>query len=162
MRKLCLLAGLLFVIAAPLAAAPNDIAPRWNGLTTEQKEFLLEAFRLDAGQQALFHDNVPIEIKQAALDSLWGMLTPERRLQVLLYAHIERPFDQAAESATRVDVPRWDSLTETQKKRALDRFRLDPSQQMVWQALSPELRQAAFEMLWNYLDAAQRQEIVAP
>lgn len=157
LRTLCL----ILFLTAPLLA-DTAAAPRWNGLTTEQKEYLLEAFRLDAGQQTLFHEKVPVEVKQAALDALWGVLTPERRVQVLLYAHIERPFDETAEAATANPAPAWESLSEVQQRRALEAFRLDATQQMVWNALTPDLRQATFSLLWSYVDPADRQQIVAP
>lgn len=149
------------LLTAPLLA-DTGVAPRWNGLTSEQKEYLLEAFRLDPGQQALFHEKVPVEVKQGALDALWGVLTPERRLQVLLYAHIERPFDETAEAATGPPAPSWEGLTEAQRQRAVQAFRLDGTQQMVWNALTPDLRQATFSLLWGYIEPAQRQQILAP
>lgn len=136
--------------------------PQWRSLDPEQQRFLLEAFQLSPEMMQGFAANVPDEWKQNMLNSLWGALTPEKRVQVALYAHIQKPFDSQAESTAKVAAPRWDKLSKLQQFRVLEAARMDNTQRGIFESLPPELRQAAFETLWSYLDPAVRQRVLAP
>ncbi len=136
--------------------------PEWRNLNSEQRQFLLEAFQLDAGMRQGFADAVPDDIKQNLLNSLWSVLTPEKRVQVALYAHIEKPFGSTSESTAKVIAPQWNSLTKMQRFRFYEAAKWDATQRGLFEGLPDPLRQGAFEGVWSYLDPASRQRILAP
>lgn len=109
-----------------------------------------------------FSDAVPDEIKQNLLHSLWNVLTPEKRVQVALYAHIEKPFGQASESTARVAAPQFQRLTKMQRFRFYEAAGWDAQQRGLFESLLEPLRQPAFEAIWSYLDPEARQRILAP
>lgn len=136
--------------------------PDWRTLNPQQREFLLEAFQLDAGMRQGFADAVPDDLKQNLLNSLWSVLTPEKRVQVALYAHIEKPFGSSSESTAKVLAPQWNSLTKMQRFRFYEAAKWDATQRGLFEGLPDPLRQGAFEAAWSYLDPASRQRILAP
>lgn len=147
-------------LMTPVAAQPIP-APRWTQLQPQQQAFLIEAFNLGEAQKASFADSIPNEIKQSVLDAMWNLLTPEKRVQVLLYAHIERPFGTTANENARSLAPDWNSLSRTQKARAFEAFRFDQGQRALFEAAPNELKQSAFETLWSYLSPVQRKGILS-
>jgi hypothetical protein len=152
-------AALLICLAAPSwSQAP---APRWNQMQPEQRAFLLEAFNLGDAQKAGFADSIPNEVKQTVLDSMWNLLTPEKRVQVLLYAHLERPFGQISNETSQSAAPAWTSLSKFQKAKAFEAFRFDGNQRAFFESMPTELRQGAFETLWAYLNPASRKVILS-
>ena len=136
--------------------------PQWKTLNQEQQRFLLEAFQVSPEMTQSFASGVPDEWKQNMLNSLWGALTPEKRIQVALYAHIQKPFDSQAETTAKVIAPRWEKLTKLQQFRVYEASRMDNTQRGIFESLPPDMRQAAFETLWAYLDPAARQRVLAP
>lgn len=152
---------ILLILLLTILPAFAEGAPQWAKLTPDQQQYLLEAFNMPESQRGVFAESVPNEIKQALLESLWNVLTPEKRVQVLLYAHLERPFSQASNSTAQVMAPEWTKLTSIQKAKAYEAFKFDPTQKLFWDAMSPELRQLAFNTLWGYLDPQARRLIQA-
>lgn len=112
--------------------------------------------------QQSFGDAVPDEVKQGVLNSLWSVLTPEKRAQVALYAHLQRPFDAQAEETARVIAPQWSRLTRIQQARLYEAAHWDGLQRSLWEGMPAEMRQGAFEALWSYLDPKDRRRILAP
>ena len=135
--------------------------PQWKSLDTEQRQFLLDAFQLAPEVRQSFSDGVPDEIKQGLLNSLWSVLTPEKRVQVALYAHIEKPFGEPSESTAKVVAPSWDKLTKLQRFKVYEAARMDATQRAIFEGLPTELRQGAFEALWSYMDPKARQRVMA-
>jgi hypothetical protein len=152
-------AGLLFWFS-PRAWAQAP-APRWGQMNPEQRVFLLEAFNLGEAQKAGFADSIPNEVKQTLLDSMWNLLTPEKRVQVLLYAHLERPFGEASNETAKSPAPAWTSLSKFQKAKAFEAFHFDGNQRAFFESMPTELRQGAFETLWSYLNPASRKVILS-
>lgn len=152
---------LLLILLLTILPAFAEAAPQWAKLTPDQQQYMLEAFNMPESQRGLFAESVPNELKQALLDSLWNVLTPEKRVQVLLYAHMEKPFSQASNNTAQVMAPEWGKLTTIQKAKAYEAFKFDPTQKMFWDAMTPELRQLAFNTLWGYLDPQARRLIQA-
>lgn len=154
-----ILVALALTILCALPALAQTTAPQWAKLTPDQQQYLLEAFNMPESQRGMFAESVPNEIKQALLDGLWNVLTPEKRVQVLLYAHLEKPFSQASNSTAQVLAPDWGKLTSIQKAKAYEAFKFDPTHKMFWDAMTPELRQLAFNTLWAYLSPEARRSI---
>lgn len=154
MRILAVLTLWLCLQLPGWAQAPS---PRWNGLTSEQQKFLLEGLGVDPATRAQFFDPVPIEVKQALLDSFWSALPPDKQEQVALYAHLVRPID----IQSKVPAPTWANLSERQRGAALDAFKLDPTQRLVFLGMPPDMQQMAVGMMWQYLDPAVRQQVLA-
>lgn len=159
MFKTCILLLLAVSLAAPLSAQSS--APKWAMLKPDQQQFLLEAFNLPEGQKGQFADPVPNEVKQVILDSMWNLLTPEKRIQVLLYAHIEKPFSQASNETASAPAPQWNSLNKIQKARAYEALHWDGTQRGLWESMPAELRQVAFDGLWSYLSPQARKMVMA-
>lgn len=136
--------------------------PQWRALNPEQRQFLLDAFQLDAGMRQTFSDAVPDDIKQNLLNTLWGVLTPEKRVQVALYAHIEKPWSTQSESTSKVLAPQWARLSKLQQFRVFEAAQLDATQRGIFESLPAEIRQGAFEALWSYMDPKARQRVLAP
>ena len=157
--SLALLATVVLTLC-PQAHAQSG-APKWSLLKPDQQQFLLEAFNLPEGQKGQFADPVPNEVKQALLDSMWTILTPEKRIQVLLYAHIEKPFSQASNETAKAQAPQWNSLSKLQKARAYEAFHWDGTQRGLWEGMPAEMRQAAFEAMWSYLSPEVRRMVLA-
>lgn len=150
--------GLIFCC---VSAAPAESAPQWARLSPDQQQYLLEAFNIPDSQKGPFAEGIPNEVKQALLDTMWNVLTPEKRVQILLYAHLEKPFSQASNTTSQVTAPMWAQLTSIQKAKAYEAFKFDPTQKLFWDAMSPELRQVAFNTLWAYLPPEARRGIQA-
>lgn len=112
--------------------------------------------------RAGFSDAVPDEIKQNMLGSLWSVLTPEKRVQVALYAHIEKPFGAESETTGRVLAPEWNKLGKIQRAKVFEAAHWDGNQRALWESMPAELRQAAFSALWSYMDPRDRQRVLAP
>jgi glycerophosphoryl diester phosphodiesterase len=136
--------------------------PQWKSLDAEQRQFLLDAFQLAPEIRQTFSDAVPDDIKQNMLNTLWGVLTPEKRVQVALYAHIEKPWGTQSESTSRVLAPQWSKLTPLQKTRVYEAAHLDGGQRAIFEGLPAEIRQGAFDALWSYMDPKARQRVLAP
>jgi len=136
--------------------------PDWRNLNPEQRAFLMDAFQMDPNLRGTFSDTVPDEIKQNLLNSLWSVLTPEKRVQVALYAHIEKPWGTQSESTAKVLAPQFARLSKLQKFRLYEAAHWDATQRGIFEGLPNELRQGAFEALWSYLDPKARQRILAP
>ena len=136
--------------------------PDWRSLNPEQRVFLMDAFQLAPEARQGFAENVPDELKQNLLNSLWSVLTPEKRVQVALYAHIEKPWSNQSESTSKVLAPSWARLSKLQKFRLYEAAHWDAPQRGIFEALPNELRQGAFEALWSYLDPKARKAILAP
>ena len=153
-------AAILLIVFPGVAQAQSN-APKWSMLRPDQQQFLLEAFNLPEGQKGQFADPVPVEVKQAVLDSMWNLLTPEKRVQVLLYAHIEKPFSQASNETARPQSPQWNSLSKFQKAKFYEAFHWDGTQRGLWEGTPAEIRQAAFEAMWSYLAPEARRQIMA-
>jgi len=136
--------------------------PDWRSLNPEQRVFLLDAFQMAPEVRQGFADNVPDELKQNLLNSLWSVLTPEKRVQVALYAHIEKPWSNQSESTSKVLAPSFAKLSKVQKIRLYEAAHWDATQRGIFEALPNELRQGAFEALWSYLDPKARKAILAP
>jgi hypothetical protein len=136
--------------------------PQWRQLSPEQQNYLLEAFNLAPDMRGGFANTVPDDIKQNLLNSLWNVLTPEKRVQVALYAHIEKPFGQESDATAKVLAPQWAKLTSIQKVRVYEAAKWDGTQRAMWEAMPPELRQGAFDALWSYMDPKARQRVLAP
>ena len=153
--------GLFLAIVCPPVAAQLAV-PQWKTLNPEQRQYLLDAFQLDAGMRQTFSDAVPDDIKQNMLNTLWGVLTPEKRVQVALYAHIEKPWSTQSESTSKVLAPQWAKLTQLQKFRVFEAAHLDATQRGIFEGLPAEIRQGAFEALWSYMDPKARQLVLAP
>jgi hypothetical protein len=137
-------------------------APDWRRLNPEQRAYLLEAFNLDPGMQQSFADAVPDDIKQNLLNSLWGVLTPEKRVQVALYAHIERPFGIESDATAKVIAPQWAKLSKMQRFRVYEAAKMDATQRAIWEGMPAEMRQGAFDALWSYMDPKVRRLVLAP
>lgn len=151
---------LVFVLTGPASAQLPP--PDWRSLNPEQRAFLLDAFQLPPEVRQSFSDGVPDELKQNLLNSLWSVLTPEKRVQVALYAHIEKPWGMQSESTSKVLAPQWGKLSKLQKFRLYEAAHWDTTQRGIFESLPNELRQGAFEALWSYLDPKARQRILAP
>lgn len=136
--------------------------PEWRTLNQEQRVFLLDAFQLSPEVRQGFSDMVPDEVKQNLLNSLWNVLTPEKRVQVALYAHIERPWGVQSETTSKVLAPQWARLSKLQQFRVYEAAHMDATQRGIFEGLPPELRQGAFEALWSYMDPKARQRVLAP
>lgn len=158
-RIACSLALLLVLNAPAHAQLPP---PDWRTLNPEQRAFLMDAFQMDPNLRQTFSDAVPDDIKQNMLNSLWSVLTPEKRVQVALYAHIEKPWSMQSESTSKVLAPQFAKLSKLQKFRLYEAAHWDATQRGIFEALPNELRQGAFEALWSYLDPKARQRILAP
>lgn len=122
----------------------------------------MDAFQLAPEVRQTFSDSVPDEIKQNLLNSLWSVLTPEKRVQVALYAHIEKPWSLQSESTSKVLAPQFAKLSKMQKFRLYEAAHWDATQRGIFESLPNELRQGAFEALWSYLDPKARKAILAP
>lgn len=144
-----------------VAVFAQSSAPQWATMTPQQQEFLLEGLGVPNDQRATFNSSVPNEIKQGLLDSLWAILTPEKRVQVLLYAHLEKPFSETSNQTAEVQAPEWNRLSKFQKAKAYEALKWDGNQRALWEATIPELRQAAFNTLWGYLSPADRKAILS-
>lgn len=136
--------------------------PDWRTLNPEQRAFLMDAFQMDPNLRQTFSDAVPDDIKQNMLNSLWSVLTPEKRVQIALYAHIEKPWGSQSETTSKVLAPQFAHLSKMQKFRLYEAAHWDATQRGIFEALPNELRQGAFEALWSYLDPKARQRILAP
>lgn len=158
-RFACSLA-LLLVLSGTADAQLSP--PDWRTLNPEQRTFLLDAFQLAPEVRGTFSDAVPDEMKQNLLNSLWSVLTPEKRVQVALYAHIEKPWSSQSESTSRVLAPQFAKLSKLQKFRLYEAAHWDATQRGIFESLPNELRQGAFEALWSYLDPKARKAILAP
>ncbi|MBT9583315.1 hypothetical protein IV102_08190 [bacterium] len=160
-RRFACTAGLLVSMMAASAQAQMP-PPQWKTLEPEQRQFLLDAFQLAPEMRQTFSDAVPDEIKQNMLNTLWGVLTPEKRVQVALYAHIEKPWGTQSESTSKVLAPQWAKLSKLQRFRVYEAAHLDATQRTIFEGLPAEIRQGAFEALWSYMDPKSRQRIIAP
>ena len=158
MKRIFLALSLFLCCLTPAFA---EGAPQWAKLSPDQQQFLLEAFNMPDSQRGAFAEGVPNEVKQVLLETMWNVLTPEKRIQVLLYTHLEKPFSQASNSSSQVTAPMWAQLTSVQKVKAYEAFKFDPTQKLFWDAMSPELRQLAFGTLWAYLGPEVRRSIQA-
>lgn len=158
-RFACSLALLLVLSGTARAQMPP---PDWRTLNPEQRAFLMDAFQMAPEVRQSFSDGVPDEIKQNLLNSLWSVLTPEKRVQVALYAHIEKPWSTQSESTSKVLAPQFAKLSKLQKFRVYEAAHWDATQRGIFEALPNELRQGAFEALWSYLDPKARKAILAP
>lgn len=78
-----------------------NLSPQWTVLTTEQKRFLLEAFSINENEQKTLWGPMPDNIKQFIIDSIWKSMTPEKQQQVLIYAHIDKPFSKDSIEASK-------------------------------------------------------------
>ena len=136
--------------------------PEWRTLNGEQRAFLLDAFHMAPELRQSFSDGVPDDLKQNLLNSLWSVLTPEKRVQIALYAHIEKPWSVQSESTSKVLAPQWVKLSKLQKFRLYEAAHWDATQRGIFESLPNELRQAGFEAAWSYLDPKARQRILAP
>lgn len=136
--------------------------PDWRTLTQEQREFLLEAFQLDSSTRQTFADIVPDELKQNLLNSLWSVLTPEKRVQIALYSHIEKPWSAQSEATARAQAPQYSKLSKLQKFHLFEAAHWDATQRGIFENLPNELRQSIFETLWSYLDPKVRKKILFP
>jgi len=136
--------------------------PQWRELNAEQRLFLLDAFQLAPEMRQSFSDAIPDDIKQNLLNTLWGVLTPEKRVQVALYAHIEKPWGSQSETTAKVLAPQWAKLTKLQRFRVFEAAHLDATQRAIFEGLPAEIRQGAFEALWSYMDPKSRQRVLAP
>ncbi|MCW5868153.1 MAG: hypothetical protein KIS61_12915 [Candidatus Eremiobacteraeota bacterium] len=158
-RFACSLALLLGLSGTARAQLPP---PDWRALNPEQRMFLLDAFQLAPEVRGTFSDAVPDDLKQNLLNSLWSVLTPEKRVQVALYAHIEKPWSSQSESTSKVLAPQFVRLSKLQKFRLYEAAHWDATQRGIFESLPNELRQGAFEALWSYLDPKARKAILAP
>ena len=159
-RFACTFCLLLAILCLPAQAQLSP--PEWKQLNQEQRLFLLDAFQLAPEVRQTFADAVPDDIKQNLLNSLWSVLTPEKRVQVALYAHIEKPWSSQSESTSKVIAPNWAKLTKLQHFRVYEAAHWDATQRGIFEALPAEIRQGAFEALWSYLDPKARQRVLAP
>jgi hypothetical protein len=134
--------------------------PQWKSLDSEQRQYLLDAFQLAPDVRQSFSEAVPDEIKQGLLNSLWSVLTPEKRVQVALYAHIEKPFGDPSESTAKVVTPSWEKLSKPQRFKVYEAARMDATGRAIFEGLPAELRQSAFEAIWSYMDPKARQRVM--
>ena len=156
-----LLLVIMFITGFISAAVAANLAPQWVALTTEQKQYLLEAFSIDANQQKLYWNPLPENMKQFIIDSMWKSIPPEKQQQVLIYAHIDKPFTKASDATSNIPAPKWVSLTARQQGQLTEAFGFDSTQLTVWNTLPNEIRQLYVDSVWPYIPSEKKQLILS-
>lgn len=150
-----LFSGIITVAFA--AKAP----PKWTSLTAEQKQFLMEAFKLDKNNGKLYWEPLPDDMKQFLIDNIWKTITPEKQQQILLYAHIDTPFSEASNEASKYPAPKWNSLSAKQQALLTDSLNLDVAQRGIWNNLPVDIKQLYIEAIWPYIATEKKNAILS-
>ncbi|MEQ8188209.1 MAG: hypothetical protein ABRQ39_09605 [Candidatus Eremiobacterota bacterium] len=138
-----------------------SLSPQWTVLTAEQKRFLLEAFNINENEQKTLWDPMPENIKQFIIDSIWKSMTPEKQQQVLIYAHIDKPFSKESDEASKMPAPKWNSLTARQQGILIQAFNFDDTQIAVWSNLPVEIKQVYIDAAWPYIDIQKKHQVLS-
>ncbi|HPZ09376.1 MAG TPA: hypothetical protein PL110_14800 [Candidatus Eremiobacteraeota bacterium] len=148
------------VLGASKITFASSLSPQWTTLTTEQKRFLLEAFSINESEQKTLWDPLPEVMKQFVIDSMWKSITPEKQQQILIYAHIDKPFSKASDTASKIPAPKWNSLSTRQQNMMIQAFNFDETQLSIWNNLPVEIKQLYIDALWPYIATEQKNMIL--
>jgi len=148
----------LFIFSGMGGAFAETLPPQWVALTTEQKGFLLEAFSIDAAQKQ-YWESLPGNMQQFVIDSIWKTITPEKQHQILLYAHIEKPFSESSDDAAKMPAPKWTSLTARQQGILTEAMKFDTTQMAIWNTAPNEVKQIYIDAVWPYIPTEKKQLI---
>jgi hypothetical protein len=138
-----------------------SLPPQWTVLTTEQKKFLLEAFNIDENEQKTLWDPMPENIKQFIIDSIWKSMAPEKQQQVLIYAHIDKPFSKDSDTASNIPAPKWNALSARQQGILIQAFNFDDTQIAVWSNLPVEIKQIYVDAAWPYIATEKKHQVMS-
>jgi len=138
-----------------------SLSPQWTVLTAEQKKFLLEAFNINENEQKTLWEPMPDNIKQFIIDSIWKSMTPEKQQQVLIYAHIDKPFSKESDEASKIPAPKWNSLSARQQGILIQAFNFDDTQLAVWSNLPVEIKQVYIDAAWPYIDVKKKHQVLS-